>query len=103
MQLETSKVIALAEIFREYPDIEEAILYGSRALGRAKPGSDIDISLKGEIKLQQQLQLMDKIEELYWPIPVDFSIFSQIQNPDLVQHIQTFGISIYKKENKITK
>jgi len=101
LQLEEEKIQKLKVAFSEFPVIQEAILYGSRALDRARVGSDIDISLKGKIQLTDQLQLMNQVDEFYWPIKVDFSIFSEIQNPDLINHIETFGISIYKKDESV--
>jgi len=35
-------------VFRKYPEIEEVIIYGSRAKGNYREGSDIDLTLKGE-------------------------------------------------------
>lgn len=39
------KIIIL--VLEKFPDIEKAILFGSRAMGRQKRGSEIDIALKG--------------------------------------------------------
>lgn len=38
----------LREFYARYEDIEEVILYGSRAKGNHKPFSDVDISLVGQ-------------------------------------------------------
>ena len=37
----------LQQVFVGYPEVREVWLYGSRAKGNAKEGSDIDLSLKG--------------------------------------------------------
>ncbi len=39
---DTEKIRA---IFKKFPQIDKVILYGSRAMGTYKPGSDIDIRL----------------------------------------------------------
>ena len=45
----TPKTIdAIKRVFRECPEVEQAILYGSRAKGNYRVGSDIDLTLEGE-------------------------------------------------------
>jgi len=48
--LKTSDLDLIIEILRRYPDVEEALIFGSRAMGNYKPGSDVDIALKGKLK-----------------------------------------------------
>lgn len=38
-------------ILARFPQIKEALIFGSRALGNYKKGSDIDLVLKGEAKI----------------------------------------------------
>jgi predicted nucleotidyltransferase len=38
-------------VFSKYPEIEEVLIYGSRAKGNYREGSDIDITLKGKMLL----------------------------------------------------
>ena len=37
----------ICDVFANYPQVEEAVLYGSRARGDYKNGSDIDLTLRG--------------------------------------------------------
>lgn len=37
----------VAEVLGRYPNVESVVLFGSRALGNAKPGSDIDLAVDG--------------------------------------------------------
>ena len=54
---------AIQTVFKHYPAIKKAILYGSRAKGNYRNGSDIDITLVGE---DLDLSTIFKIEnELY--------------------------------------
>ena len=48
--LKDSDINAIIAILKRYPDVKEAIIFGSRAMGNYKPGSDIDIALKGKRK-----------------------------------------------------
>ncbi len=45
-------------VFNEYPEIEEVLLFGSRALSTYKPASDIDLALNmGRLALVEPLEL----------------------------------------------
>ena len=37
----------IIDIIRKHPEVESAVLFGSRATGRNNPGSDVDIALFG--------------------------------------------------------
>lgn len=90
----------LTHVFLKYTDIDEVILYGSRAKGNFKTGSDIDLSIRSaSMSLQQMFQLENEIDDLYLPYKVDISLFRLIDNPQLVQHILRVGVSFYKKKS----
>ena len=46
--LPAATIGAIQQVFHRYPGIRQAILYGSRAKGNFRPGSDIDLTLKGD-------------------------------------------------------
>jgi uncharacterized protein len=98
--IEENIIKKLQNIFSEYSEIEEVILYGSRAKGNYNHGSDIDIVLLGE---KLNLTLLNKIDilidDLLLPYSFDISIINQLDNPDLIDHVNRRGISIYKKNN----
>lgn len=79
-------------------DIEEAIVFGSRAKGNFRNGSDVDIALKGErLTLQTIIQLQVELEALMLPYKFDIIIFNRIKEPALIEHINRYGILIFKK------
>ncbi len=85
-------------VFAKYFQVEQVIIYGSRAKGNYKAGSDIDLSLKGEnlnLSLVHKIEL--EIDDLLLPYTFDISIFKQISNPDLIEHITRVGLLFYKK------
>lgn len=87
------------KVFNEYEDVEEAILYGSRAKGDSKPGSDIDLSLKGpNLNITTLNQISIELDDLLLPNTFDLSIFHHIKNQDLLDHIQRAGRVFYKNE-----
>ena len=86
-------------VFAKYSQIEKAIIYGSRSMGSFKNGSDIDFTLEGE---ELNLPLINKIsldlDDLFLPYTFDISIFKQINNPDLIEHIERVGAIFYEKD-----
>jgi len=93
-------VDAICNVFRDHPEVEVAILYGSRAKGNFKPASDIDLTLQGEMLNSTILNKISwELDDLLLPLTFDLSIFSQISNPDLVDHIKRVGVLFYTKDN----
>ena len=89
----------LREFYARYEDIEEVILYGSRAKGNHKPFSDVDISLVGANLTRSRLnQIAFAIDDLLLPYQFDLSIFHKLTNMELVDHIRRVGISIFCKD-----
>lgn len=88
----------IQQVFSTFPEVEQAILYGSRAKGNFKPSSDIDITVKGE---NMNLQILNKIEwqldDLLLPYTFDLSIFRYLNNPDLREHVERVGVVVYQK------
>ncbi len=83
----------IQQVLAKYPQINQAILYGSRAKGTYKNGSDIDITLKGaELNLRLLSQISHELDDLLIPYKIDLSIFHEIENADLLEHIGRVGV-----------
>ncbi len=90
----------ISHLFKSNGHIESVILYGSRAKGNYKPFSDVDITLKGDGLTRHDLNhLKLSIDDLLLPYQFDISIFKSLKNPDLIDHINRVGITIYQKED----
>ncbi len=86
-------ITSLQNIFSKNSKIQKVILYGSRAKGNFKPGSDIDITLVApELDLTALLKIENEIDDLLLPYKVDLSLFQQIDNPSLIEHINHVGV-----------
>ena len=83
----------------ELPEIEEVILFGSRAKGTNKKASDIDMAIKGkDISDKTVKRLSARLnEELPLPYFIDIVHYETIQNQDLIDHIERVGEIIYRK------
>jgi len=85
-------------VFAEFLEIEKAILYGSRAKGNFRNGSDIDFSLTGkDLNIKILLKIENKLDDLLLPYNIDISILNKIENPDLVKHIERVGKVFYER------
>jgi predicted nucleotidyltransferase len=96
--LPQNTIIEVQAIFTKYPSIEEVIIYGSRAKGDYKKGSDIDLTLKGSIANAELSNIIDELDESYIPYLFDVSIYNQLQSDSLKEHINSVGKVFYKKE-----
>ena len=86
----------LKKIFSKFEKINKVVLYGSRAKGNYRKGSDIDLTLFGDnLDLKTVYAIEDEIEELYLPYKFDVSIYKQIENHDLREHIERVGKIFY--------
>jgi predicted nucleotidyltransferase len=96
--LSPDTIAKIIGVLTEYKEVDEAVLYGSRAKGTSKAGSDIDLTLKGK---KLNLTIINKIslemDDLLLPYSFDLSIYHQISNPDLIEHIERVGSILYKK------
>ena len=88
-------------VFENYSEIEKVIIYGSRAKGNYRPGSDIDITLIGknlEYSILSKINI--SIDDLNTPYLFDISIFDRLNSSDLEEHINRVGQIFYKKEEQ---
>jgi uncharacterized protein len=94
--LSAATIAALQQVFARHAEVEQVLLYGSRAKGTQRKGSDIDLTLSGD-KLDYRLlnRIETEIDDLLLPYTVDLSLFKQIDNPDLIDHIRRVGLIFY--------
>lgn len=94
--MDPAAISKINEVFSLYPEIQEAIIYGSRAKGNFKPFSDIDLTLVGpDLNLSLQQKIENQLDDLLLPYKIDLSIYHQIQNKDLLDHIARVGKKFY--------
>jgi len=88
----------LLKALESYKQIDSAVIFGSRAIGNYKSGSDIDIAIYGEnVNTKTALDLNAKLnEELPSPYFYDVVVPELLNNPDLVVHIDRVGKVFYQ-------
>lgn len=98
--LENETIMRIQEVFGEFPEVSEVVLYGSRAMGNFQPGSDIDITIKTtRPNLDMLNSISMQLDNLMLPYLFDLSFYSHIQNKDLLTHIGRVGKVLYQKVN----
>ncbi|MGE4542318.1 MAG: nucleotidyltransferase domain-containing protein [Bacteroidales bacterium] len=89
------------KVFASFPEIEKVIIYGSRAKGNYREGSDIDLCLVGDDlneAIRKRVWLM--LDELNTPYLIDLSVFNQLESEGLIDHIQRVGAIFYRKPSE---
>jgi uncharacterized protein len=102
IDLPTEVVARLNGIFSSYPEIEKVMVFGSRVLGNAKPGSDVDLAFDGE---DVTLRLVGTVqnyleEETTLPYFFDCVHMDSVENEDLRKHILRYGKIVYGKQDQ---
>ncbi len=94
--LSPTVIAKLTRIFSTYPELIEVRLFGSRATGKAKAYSDIDLATRGIVDDRLGRLALD-LEDLNIPQICDLKTYESIKSALLNQHIDTFGMVIYSK------
>lgn len=88
----------IINVLKSFPEVKKALVFGSRALGTYKRGSDIDIALYGKdleqviVKISYQLN-----EEIALPYFFDIVDYYSLTKQELKEHIDRIGITFYSK------
>jgi predicted nucleotidyltransferase len=95
--LSETTVERIREVLAHYPEVEKVILYGSRAKGSHRPGSDIDLTLCGS-RLNHTLltRINNELDDLLLPYQLDLSLFETLNHPALIDHIHRVGVTFYE-------
>ena len=90
--LSDETVSRIRRVLSGHPRVEKALLYGSRAKGTHRQGSDIDLTLQGEALEHLDLAEIDaELDDLMMPYRIDLSLFADLSHPDLLDHIRRVG------------
>ena len=93
-------VSIIRRILADVPAVKKAVIYGSRAKGNFRPGSDIDLTLYGEgLDLRIRGEIAAKLDESPIPYLVDLSIFDRLDHAGLREHIERVGVVFYQREH----
>ena len=86
-------------VFARFQVIDKAVLYGSRAKGNFKAGSDIDLTLYGKALTPDLCSsIASELDDLLLPYTIDLSIFDALDHPKLQEHIERVGVVFYERD-----
>ena len=94
--LKSNTIEVINRVFASHPEVEKVLIYGSRAKGNFRAGSDIDLTMQGD-KLTHSIlnKISLELDDLLLPYTIDLSIYHHIANPDLLEHIKDVGLVFY--------
>lgn len=90
-------VARMRAVFSAHPVVEQALLFGSRAKGNYKNGSDIDLALTGPVDFSELGTIAWELDDLLLPWEIDLIPLDTISNPDLRDHIERVGQLFYSR------
>lgn len=90
----------LRSVFYQHAGVEKAIIYGSRAKGTYREGSDIDLALAGTVPFTEYLMILQELDDLNLPWLIDTSFLSDMDNGELIEHIERCGKLLYAKSDE---
>lgn len=89
----------IVDVIKQFPKISEVVLYGSRAMGTFRHGSDIDLAIYGSgLEFRDKLDLSIALDDLDYPYSFDITIYNKIKNDALKKHIDEKGLQIYSSK-----
>jgi predicted nucleotidyltransferase len=97
--LSQSAVDRITGVLTRFPDVNRAILFGSRAKATYKPGSDIDLALVGDgLDWRIVGKIYDALDDLLLPYRFSLVVYDKNADPEVAAHIQRVGISLFQRE-----
>jgi predicted nucleotidyltransferase len=99
--LREQDVAEIIRILQQFSVVEEAIIFGSRAKGNFKKGSDIDIAVKGKGIDHNVVASLSFLlnEETLTPYFFDIVHFEEISGKELIEHINRVGQCLYSRQS----
>jgi len=95
--LSEKTVARIRELLAQFPEIKRAVLFGSRAKGTYRKGSDVDLALEGE---EVNWRLLGRIEmaldDLMLPYTFSLIELSDATNAEVLEHVRRIGKIFYE-------
>ena len=98
VELPAATLRELVAVFRRYPDLEQVILFGSRATGKATERSDIDLATRGILNRHRLGRLSLDLDDTTIPQECGVQAYEQIHYAPLKAHIDRWGVPVYDRE-----
>lgn len=89
----------IVSTIKRFEEIDKAVIFGSRAKGNYRSGSDIDIAIIGEQIIFDTISRLHSMLEDQGPLPYLFDIvdYTHLNHQELINHIDRVGKVIFEK------
>lgn len=89
----------IRNVLQRFPAVDKVILYGSRAKGNYKPGSDIDLALDGAgLTPDLRAEIASDLDDLLLPYTIDLALYAGLNHPELQDHIRRVGVVFFERD-----
>lgn len=85
------------EISKKNPQIQQVLLFGSRARGDFQEKSDFDVAIFGQIDFSTEMKILNEVEEWNFVYKVDLVFFDKLSNQTFKENILKDGKIIVNK------
>lgn len=79
--------------------IERVGVFGSRATGKARPNSDIDLVLYGDVDSDLENRLWTLLEDSDLAVTVDLAAYPLVVHPGLKRHIDATAVTVFTRSD----
>ncbi len=81
---------------KQFPEIDDALIFGSRAKGSYKKASDVDLAIKGRAVTGETIKRLSFLLNEELPLPYFFDVvhYETLENRQLIEHIDRLGKSM---------
>jgi predicted nucleotidyltransferase len=99
--LKEEDIAYIVAALSKFDEIKKAAIFGSRAKGNYKPGSDVDLAIFGEDISFSTISRLHFILEEESPMPYFFDIvdYTHLVHQELKEHINRVGTTIFERED----
>ncbi len=96
--LSEKAIASVHGVLKNCPSIKQVIIYGSRAIGNYREGSDIDLAVVApDLTTTELFKIENQIDDLMLPYKFDICLLHHVDNQNLVDHIKRVGKNFYTR------
>lgn len=98
--LNDSDISTIRAVLAQNANVERALVFGSRAKGNYKTGSDVDIAVVGKLITFKDVSAISYQlnEETSMPYKFDIVNYYTIKEEELIKHIDRVGVEVFHRE-----
>jgi uncharacterized protein len=86
----------IAAAIKQFPEIDDTVIFGSSAKGTYKKASDVDLAIKGRAVTPETIKRLNFLLNEELPLPYFFDVvhYESLESQQLVEHVDRAGMSM---------